>query len=101
MKWVDLHQRKGKKLTTYLNWQHNIRFANIIEWSDLGPLLQKETRPGGLFAPVTEATRAVDEIRFSAERTMYLVSRMQVLLSMQGEIVYHDLANQPGVRQLL
>lgn len=78
-----------------------IRFSTISEVLDEGSVLEKETRPGGLFAPITEATEAVDEIRFSAERAIYLVSRIQATAGMQVEMVYHNLATQPEGRQLL
>jgi signal transduction histidine kinase len=78
-----------------------IRIDNILELSDLGSLLQKETRPGGLFAPVTEVTRAVDQVRFTAERAMYRLSRMQATLGLQISMVYHNLAAQHEVRQVL
>jgi hypothetical protein len=78
-----------------------IRFNNILELVGGDSLLQKETQPGGLFAPVTEATRAVDEIRFTAERVMYRLTRMQVALGPQIEMVYHDVATEPEVKQLL
>lgn len=78
-----------------------VRLDSILELSDLGSLLQKEKRPGGLFAPVTEATRAVDKISFSAERAMYLLSRMQLTMGLQIEWVYNKLANQQEVGQLL
>lgn len=78
-----------------------IRFNNILELMGEDSVFQKETQPGGLFAPVTEATRAVDEIRFTAERAMYLLSRMQTTLGLQLEMVYHDLATKRETRQLL
>jgi len=78
-----------------------IRFNDVLELMGEDSLLQKETQPGGLFAPVTEATRAVDEIRFTAERSMYRLSRMQVTLGPQIEMLYHDLATEPEIRQLL
>jgi len=78
-----------------------IRLNNILELVGEDSLLQKETRPGGLFAPVTEATRAVDEVRFTAERVMYRLSRMQAALDAQIEMVYHDLVTEREVRQLL
>jgi len=78
-----------------------IRFDNILELVGPDSLLQKETQSGGLFAPVTEATRAVDEVRFTAERAMYRLSRMQATLNFQIEMLYHDLATEPEIRQIL
>jgi hypothetical protein len=83
------------------HWVGFIRLSNILELVGEDSVFQKETQPGGLFAPITEATEAVDEIRFSAERAMYLVSRMQAILIMQAETVYHDIATQQEVRQVL
>ena len=84
--------------------QHSIGFIRLSDLLMLvgeDSVFQKETQPGGLLAPITEATEAVDEIRFSADRAMYLVSRMQVVLGLQAQTMYHDLATQPEVRQLL
>ncbi len=78
-----------------------LRFQNILELMGEDSLLRKESKPGGLFAPVTEATKAVDEIRFTAERALYRLSRMQVVLGAQIEMVYHDLATQREVVQVL
>jgi hypothetical protein len=78
-----------------------IRLDNMLELVGKDSAFQKETQPGGLFAPVTEATRAVDEIRFSAERGMYMVSRMQLTIGMQLELLFHQLTTQQEVRQVL
>ena len=78
-----------------------IRLSNILELVDKDSFIHKETQPGGLLAPIKEATKAVDEIRFSTERAMYQASRMQLLLDFEAEVTYHDLANQPEIRQLL
>jgi len=78
-----------------------IRFNTISEVLEEDSVLQEETQPGGLFAPITEATDAVDEIRFSAERAIYLASRIQAITGLQVEMVYHNLATQPEGRQLL
>ncbi len=83
------------------HWVGFIRLSNILELVGEDSVFQEETQPGGLLAPVKEATEAVDEIRASAERAMYLASRMQILLSFQAEMVFHDLANQREIRQLL
>jgi len=106
---LTLEQRKELRALIY-KWREKnpgfqgvsfIRFNDILELMGEDSVFQKETLPGGLFAPLTEATRAVDEIRFAAERAMYLLSRMQTNLGLQIEMVYHDLATGREVRQLL
>jgi hypothetical protein len=77
------------------------RLDTILELLEADSALKKETQPGGLFAPISEATRAVDEIRFAAERAMYLLNRMQSTLNVQILTAYHDLASQREVKQLL
>jgi len=77
-----------------------IRFNNILELMGEDSLLRKETKPGGLFAPVTEATRVADEIRLTAERALYRISRMQASLGLQIDMVYHDIATEREVQQL-
>ncbi len=78
-----------------------VRLNGILDELGKYSVFQEEMQPGGLFAPVREATQAVDEIRFFSERAMYLLSRMQAALSLQIEMVYHDLATEGEVSQLL
>jgi hypothetical protein len=58
-------------------------------------------RPGGMLAPVKEANRNLEEMRLLAERLTFMVTRMQLLISLQMEMATAKLAVQPEVRQLL
>lgn len=92
-----------------LEWraQHPIyTTVNFIRFSDfkgLGkkPRLESATKPGGLFSQVTEATRAVDEVRDTAERMRYLLMRMQLIAGLQGTLLYHELNAKPEIQQML
>ena len=77
-----------------------IRFSNFGE---LGrkPYLEQARKSGGLLAPVKEAVKAADEIRSLADRTIYLLFRMQELLSSRALLTVQELLTTPEVAQLL
>jgi hypothetical protein len=58
-------------------------------------------RPGGMLAPVREASREIEEMRLLAERLAFMWTRMQLLISLQVEMATAKLAIQPEVQQLL
>jgi hypothetical protein len=78
-----------------------IRFNTIVEFLGKDSEFQEATEPGGFLAPVEEATQAVDEVRFTAERAMFLLSRLQMTVGIQAQITLHDIASRHDVRQLL
>jgi hypothetical protein len=92
-----------------VEWRHNnpdLIGVNYIRFSDFGnlgkkPSLSKVKLPGGLLAPVKEAAQAADEIRITAERTKYMISRMQIIASFQVELMFRELMLQPEPKQLL
>lgn len=100
-------QKELKELI--LEWHHNNKDqigVNYIRFSDFGnlgkkPSLSKVKLPGGLLAPVKEAAQAADEIRITAERTKYMISRMQIIASFQVELMFRELMLQPEPKQLL
>ena len=80
--------------------------VSFIRFNDFGKLqpdsaLVRASRAGGFFADVAEAARATDEIRLLGDRAMYMVSRMQVLSSLQVNLAYTEVASQPEVVQAL
>ena len=80
--------------------------VSFIRFNDFGKLqpdsaLVRASRAGGFFADVAEAARATDEIRLLGDRAMYMVSRMQVLSSLQVNLAYAEVASQPEVVQAL
>ena len=80
--------------------------VNYIRFRDFGSIIHKPslhaaTKPGGLLGPVKEAVQAVDEIRNTAERAIYLLGRMQLIAGLQINWIYEELVQQPEVRQVL
>ena len=79
--------------------------VNFIRFSDFGGLrtdspLATALRPGGLLPEVAEAARAADEIRLLGDRAMYMLSRMQILTSLQVDLAYEELLSQPEITQI-
>jgi hypothetical protein len=83
--------------------QHAVDYIRFSDFGDLGkkPNLKEIQKPGGLLAPVSEATRAVDEVRMTSERAMFLLTKMQLIAGFQVEQVYRQLAMQPEVEKVL
>ena len=80
--------------------------VDYIRFSDFGelgkkPNLKEIQKPGGLLAPVSEATHAVDEVRMTSERAMFLLTKMQLIMGFQVEQVYKQLVVQPEVETIL
>ena len=80
--------------------------VDFIRLTELGDSRQVQTlmdagRPGGMLAPVKEASRSIDEMRMLAERLSFMVMRMQMMISLQVEMASAKLALQPEVQQLL
>jgi len=80
-----------------------VNFIRFSDFKGLGkkPRLEQVAQPGGLFREVSEATRAVDEVRDTAERLRYLLTRMQLIAGFQATLVYHELNAKPEVQQML
>jgi hypothetical protein len=80
--------------------------VDYIRFSDFGglgkkPNLKEIQKPGGLLAPIREATQAADEIRRTSERAMFLLSKLQLIAGFQVELVYKELVMQPEVITVL
>jgi tetratricopeptide (TPR) repeat protein len=107
-KWMTLQQRE-ELLELIHEWRNKFpdqTYVTSIRFDNLGKLspeteLDTALQPGGFLAPVSIAGRAVEETRHTLERAIYLVSRMQLLVSNQIELAYEDLATQPDVAKLL
>jgi hypothetical protein len=80
-----------------------VSFIRLSDFGDLGhkPALKTAAQPGGLFGAIAETDRAVDEVRLSAERAMFLFSRMQLVAGMQVDMLYKELLVQPEVVRLM
>jgi hypothetical protein len=92
-----------------LAWRENnphkigVEFIRFDDFGALGrkPTLEEARKPGGLLAPVSEATQAVDEVRLLGERAMFLLTRNQLLLNYQIDVAFKQLVTEPEVRQVL
>jgi len=84
----------------------DVRAVDFMRMTKLGDSRQVKKLfdaglPGGMLAPVKEANRELEEMRLLAERLTFLVTRMQLLVSLQLEMGLAKVAVQPEVRQLL
>jgi len=80
-------------------------FVDYIRFSDFGdlgkkPNLKQIQKPGGLLAPVHAATAAVDEIRMTSERAMFLLTKIQLIMGFQAKLVYSQLVLQPEMSRI-
>jgi hypothetical protein len=81
----------------------SVSYIRFGDFGELGrrPTLEEAREPGGILAPISEATEAVDEIRLLGERAMFLLSRNQLLINFQIEVAFRKLAVQPEIGVLL
>jgi hypothetical protein len=77
-----------------------VRLAEFGDSREISGLLDAG-KPGGMLAPVKEANRNIEEMRLVAERVMYMITRMQLMLNLQTHWAFSDIAMQPEVRQLV
>ena len=83
--------------------QVNVVFVRFSSFGALGrkPSLEKAREAGGLLGPVKEAAAAADEIRAMGDRALFLMVRMQELLSGRFEISVKEILSTPEIQQLL
>jgi cytochrome c556 len=83
--------------------QVGVDYIRFSDFGDLGkkPNLKAIQKSGGLLAPVREATQAVDEVRMTSERAMFLLAKMQLIVGFQAELIYKQLVMQPEVVKVL
>ena len=83
--------------------QHAVDYIRFSDFGDIGkkPNLKEIQKPGGLLAPIREATQAADEIRMTSERAMFLLSKMQIIAGFQVEMAYNELIMKPEVANVL
>jgi outer membrane protein OmpA-like peptidoglycan-associated protein len=81
----------------------NVNFIRFSDFGELGrkPSLEAAIQPGGLLGPVKEAAAAADEIRDMGDRALYLLVRMQELMSSRLEMSMKTLLRTPEMQQLL
>lgn len=80
-----------------------VDYITFSDFDDIGtkPNLKNIQKPGGLLAPVREAAEAVDDVRMTVERAMFLLAKMQLILGSQAELVYRNLVVQPEMKAML
>ena len=77
-----------------------IRFTDIGE--SRGKELIEDVQAGtGLLAPISEATKVLDEARLLAERSFYYAKRAPMLYSWQTETMADSLMDKPEIKELL
>jgi hypothetical protein len=83
--------------------QVSVDYITFSDFGDIGtkPNLKNIQKPGGLLAPIREATAAVDDVRMTVERAMFLLVKMQLVMGSQVELVYRNLVRQPEIKTIL
>jgi hypothetical protein len=83
--------------------QVSVDYITFSDFGDIGtkPNLKNIQKPGGLLAPIREATEAVDDVRMTVERAMFLLAKMQLIIGAQVELVYSPLVMQPEMKTIL
>jgi hypothetical protein len=83
--------------------QVSVDYITFSDFGDIGtkPNLKNIQKPGGLLAPIREATEAVDDVRMTVERAMFLLAKMQLIMGSQVELVYRNLIVQPEMKSVL
>jgi len=83
--------------------QVSVDYITFSDFGDIGtkPNLKNIQKPGGLLAPIREATEAVDDVRMTVERAMFLLAKMQLIMGSQVELVYRNLVVQPEMKSML
>jgi hypothetical protein len=76
-----------------------VRFAEFSEYRGKS-ILDGVPLGSGLLAPVSEATRQMEETRMLAERGVYLTKRMPELLRWQAEAFLRTVLLHPEIRKL-
>jgi len=77
----------------------SVRFSEFSEYRGKS-ILDGVPLGSGLLAPVSEATRQIQETRMLAERGLYLTKRMPLLAQWQAEAFLNTLLLHPEIRKL-
>ena len=88
------YDHPGQVAVDYLRFSY---FGNLGK----KPNLKEIQKSGGLLAPVSEATRALDEVRMTSERAMFLLTKMQIIMGFQAEQVFRQMVAQPEMEKIL
>lgn len=75
-------------------------FPGVVRVADL-PGAAAGARAKGLFAPIEDATRQIEETRLLGERFLFLAQRLPVLSRWQAEALSWEAMNTPEARQTL
>lgn len=75
-------------------------FPGVVRLADL-PAGGDQARAKGLFAPLEDATRQIEETRLLGERFLFLAQRLPLLSRWQAEALSWEAMNTPEARQTL
>jgi len=83
--------------------QVSIGYLRLAELGDARQIssLVAAGKPGGMLAPIREANRNIEEMRLLAERLVFMLNRLQLVLNYQVDFAYSKLAMEPEVQQVL
>jgi len=85
-------RRKNPEVKNFLAFRFSDFAAEVDEDESL-------VQSGGLLPEVAEATRAVDEIRRTSERAMFLALASPTLARLEAETFVYDLTTQPEFKE--
>jgi len=93
-------------IQTWWEQHPHIRGVNFVRFSGFSGLLRGQEATGnasggGILDQVSKVTQQVDASLLLAERGMYLVSRLQLLASLQVDQAYMNILNEPETSRLL
>ncbi|MGR8921529.1 MAG: hypothetical protein ACU85V_18090 [Gammaproteobacteria bacterium] len=79
------------------------RYVAFTRFTDLGDTdqrlrLERDIDGGGLLAPIAEASAELHEVRLVAERAVFLVNHMPLLLEWQAEALLYETLDLPEIR---
>lgn len=86
-----------------VRWSESHRgdhFPGVLRLADL-PAAEPGARAKGLFAPIAEATRQIEEGRLLGERFLFLAQRLPVLSRWQAEALSWEAMTTPEAQQTL
>jgi hypothetical protein len=82
---------------------HGVHFVRFSDFSGIkrGEDMTPGESEGGIISKVSRVTQQVDASLLMAERAMYLISRLQLLASLQVDLAYMKILHEPETSGLL
>jgi hypothetical protein len=89
-------QQQNELLALIQEWRAKnpeIKKVDFVRFSSFGtleekPSLARARQRGGLLAPLTETAKAMDEMRMTIERTLFRLSRGQLMVNIQALLLF-------------